>query len=161
MKDNANRAILIYLDGSKEQDERVMNYQKQLRAGLINTSNEKLLQEKLQNMQKVLEPINVINPFATLIELPKEIFKPRRALPLLLNFIEAITFYNQYQREQKADDSTGEIYIESQPEDIEQSFKLLKDVLFRKSDELSGASRDFYQWLKQWSQSYKGRCFFQ
>lgn len=154
-EDNANRAILIYLDSSKEQDERVMNYQKQHRAGLIDTHKEKLLQEKLQDMQRVLEPIKVINPYAPLIDLPKEIFKPRRTLPLLLSFIEAVTFYHQYQREQMADEQTGEIYIEAHPQDIEQSFRLLQDVLFRKSDELSGAAREFYQWLASYQEHYK------
>ncbi len=159
-EDNANRAILIYLDSSKEQDEKIMTYQKQHRAGLIETHKEKLLQEKLQNMQRVLEPVKVINPYAMLIDLPKEIFKPRRTLPLLLSFIEAVTFYHQYQREQKADEQTGELYIEVHPQDIEQSFKLLKDVLFRKSDELSGAAREFYQWLKGWNGQDKKKGFY-
>jgi DNA-binding HxlR family transcriptional regulator len=146
-EDNANRAILIYLDGSKEQDERIMNYQKQLRAGLTDWYKEKQTQEKLQNMQRMLQPVRVINPYAPLIDLPKEIFKPRRTLPILLSFIEAITFYCQYQREAKADETTGEIYIETHPTDIEWAFKLLKDVLFRKGDELSGVIREFYQWV--------------
>jgi DNA-binding HxlR family transcriptional regulator len=151
-EDNANRAILVYLDSSKAQDEQVMNYQKQHRAGLVDIHNEKMLQAKLQDMQRVLEPVKVINPYAPLIDLPKEIFKPRRTLPLLLSFIEAVSFYHQYQREQKADEHTGEIYIEVHPQDIEQSFLLLKDVLFRKSDELSGAAREFYQWLQSWNE---------
>jgi hypothetical protein len=150
-EDNANRSILIYLDGSKEQDEKIMRYQKQNRAGLIDRFAEKQMQQKLMQMQQVLEPIKVINPFAPLINLPKEIFKPRRTLPLLLSFIEAITFYYQYQREQKVEETTGEIYIQTQPEDIAWAFKLLHDVLFRKSDELSGVAREFYEWLKQWA----------
>ena len=150
-EDNSNRAILIYLDGSKEQDEKIMHYQKQNRAGLIDHYAEKQMQKKLMQMQQALEPIRVVNPFAPLIDLPKEIFKPRRTLPLLLSFIEAITFYYQYQREQKVEESTGEIYIETHPTDIEWAFKLLRDVLFRKSDELSGAAREFYEWLKQWA----------
>lgn len=149
-EDNANRAILIYLDGSKEQDERIMHYQKQLRAGLIDHYAEKKIQQKLQHMQMILEPIRVINPFAPLINLPKEIFKPRRTLPLLLSFIEAITFYHQHQREQHTEQTTGEIYIQTHPTDIEWAFKLLRDVLFRKSDELSGVVREFYEWLQQW-----------
>jgi DNA-binding MarR family transcriptional regulator len=150
-EDNANRSILIYLDDSKEQDERIMNYQKRYRAGLIDSYQEKEIQTKLQQMQKVLEPIKVINPFAPIIEVPQEVFKKRRTLPMLLNFIEAITFYNQYQREQTADQSTGEVQIETHPNDIEWGFKLLSDVLFRKSDELSGAVRDFYEWLQNWN----------
>jgi len=146
-EDNANRSILIYLNDSKEQDEKIMHYQKQKRAGLIDSYQENQIQEKLQHQQKVLEPVKVINPFAPLIDLPNDFPKKRRALPILLNFIEAITFYHQYQREQKADEQTGEVYIESSIEDIEQGYQYLKTVLFRRSDELSGAVRDFYEKL--------------
>ena len=147
-EDNANRAILIYLDGSKEQDERVMTYQKHLRANLIDTHTEKLLQEKLQNMQRILEPIKVVNPYAPIIYIPKEDFKPRRTLPLLLGFIEAITFYHQYQREQKADPQTGEIYIETTLKDIAAANQLMKEILLRKSDELTGACRNYLENIK-------------
>jgi DNA primase len=160
IEDNANRVLIIYLDSSSEQDERIMHYQKQVRAGLIDRYKEKNVQKKLQNMQRVLEPIRVINPYAPLINLPKEIFKPRRTLPILLSFIEAITFYCQYLREQKCDEPTGEIYIETHPDDIEWAFKLLKDVLFRKSDELSGAVREFYEWLKNWNRQNKKKEFY-
>jgi DNA-binding HxlR family transcriptional regulator len=147
-EDNANRSILIYLNDSKEQDEKVMRYQKQHRAGLVNTYQEYQTQLKLQHMQKVLQPIKVINPYAPQIDLPENFPKKRRALPILLNVIEAITFYHQYQRPQQVDKTTGELYIQSAPEDIENGFKYLKNVLFRRSDELSGAVRDFYETLK-------------
>jgi hypothetical protein len=158
-EDNANRAILIYLDNSKEQDDRVMNYQKHLRAGLIDHVTEKQVQLKLQHMQSMLNTIKVINPYAPLIDIPKEIFKPRRTLPLLLSFIEAITFYHQHQRDQKADEN-GEIYIETDPQDIAWAFRLLRDVLFRKSDELSEAARTFYEWVKQWDKEKKLKQFY-
>ena len=148
-EDNANRSIMIYLNDSKEQDEKVMNYQKQHRAGLVDIYREQQIQVKLQQMQKALEPIKVINPFAPLIDLPESFPKKRRALPILLNVIEAITFYHQYQREQTADKETGEVQIETHPNDIENGFKYLKNVLFRRSDELNGAVRDFYEKLKE------------
>jgi hypothetical protein len=69
-----------------------------------------------------------------------------------LGFIEAITFYHQYQREEKADKSTGEIYIETTIADIEEANKLMKEILLRKSDELSGACRNYFEKLKQWLQ---------
>lgn len=150
-EDNANRAILIYLDGSKEQDARVMHYQKQHRAALIDAEREGAIKTKLQHMERLLEPVRVINPYAPLIDLPQEVFKPRRALPMLLSFMEAITFYHQKQREYKAEPATAEVYIETTPEDIAWAFTLLKESLFRKSDELSGALRAFYEWLTQWT----------
>jgi len=137
-----------------------MHHQKQLRAGLADTHAAQQIRQKLQNMQRMLQPVKVINPYAPLIDLPKEVFKPRRTLPLLLSFMEAITFYHQYQREQKAEEATGEIYIETHPADIEAAFKLLQDVLFRKSDELSGAAREFYQWLQSWHQQKKLKQFY-
>jgi DNA primase len=159
-EDNANRAILIYIDSSKEQDKRIMDYQKRLRAGHIDYTREHATAHKLQNMQKVLQPVRVVNPYATLIELPQEMFKPRRTLPLLLSFIEAITFYHQHQRELKAEPSTAEVYIETTPQDIEWAFKLLKETLFRKSDELSGSLREFYEWLRSWAKEHHIEKFY-
>jgi hypothetical protein len=158
-EDNANRSVLIYLDDSREQDERIMHYQKQLRAGLIDAYKEQQIQTKLQQMQKVLEPIKVINPYAPIIDLPENFPKKRRALPIVLNFIEAITFYYQRQREQQADKNTGEIYIETHPSDVEWGFKLLKNVLLKRSDELSGAVRDFYETLKTLTEKNKLKKF--
>ena len=94
-EDNANRSLMIYLNDSQEQDEKVMNYQRQHRAGLVDIYQEQQIQTKLQQMQKALESIKVINPFAPLIDLPESFPKKRRALPILLNFIEAITFFKE------------------------------------------------------------------
>ncbi len=146
-EDNANRSILIYLDHSKEQDKKILAYQKEQKANLIDKQQERYIQSKLQDVQSVLEPVKIVNPYALLIDLPKEIFKPRRTMSLLLNFIEAITYYHQKQREEQVIKETGEVFIETTPEDIELSFELLKETLFRKSDELSGAIRNFYEWL--------------
>lgn len=152
-EDNANRSILLYLDDSAEQDKRIMTYQKQQRAGLTLHEQEQAAREQLQHMQRLLEPIKVINPYAPMIELPETVMKPRRTLPMLLSFIEAITFYHQHQREMKADPATGEAYIESTPDDIRWGFRLMKGILYRKSDELNGALRSFYEWLKGWAVS--------
>ena len=150
-EDNANRSLILYLDDSTEQDARIMDYQREARAGLIDKGSEQEVRKQLQNVQRVLRPINVVNPYAPLIALPQEVFKPRRTLGLLLGFVEAITFYHQLQREEKADESTGEIHVESSPEDVEEAFRLLGDTLFRKADELSGACRSFYDWLHGWA----------
>lgn len=152
-EDNANRSFLIYLDESTEQDNKIMQYQRELAAGLINTDEQEKIKQLLQNTQRVLQNIKIVNPYATQLQLPKEVFKPRRTNKHYLDFIEAITFYHQYQREQKADESTGEIYIETTIEDIEEANKLMKEILLRKADELSGACRNYFEALKQWLQT--------
>jgi len=147
-EDNANRCILLYIDDSSNQDLRIMQYQQKASAGTINAKAEQAIIEKMQNVQRLLQPIKIINPYAELIDLPQEVFKPRRTLLLLLSFIETITFYHQYQRPKKTDPQTQMQYIESTLEDIEAAFSLMKEVLFSKSDELSKASRKFLEQLK-------------
>lgn len=148
-EDNANRCFLIYLDETSEQDERVMSYQRQLSAGKINTTDEAECRQLLQNVQRTLQPITVVNPYAEQLQIPKEVFKQRRTNAHYLAFIEVITFYKQHQREQKVDEATGEIFIETTIEDIEEANGLLKQILLRKSDELNGATRNYFEQLKQ------------
>ena len=147
-EDNANRSFLLYLDESPEQDEKIMDYQRQLSAGKINTHHQREIRKLLQDSQRVLQLVTVINPYAELLKIPKEVFKPRRTNAHYIAFIEAITFYKQYQREQKVDKETGEVYIETTLEDIEEANRLMKPILLSKSDELSGASRSYFERLK-------------
>jgi DNA-binding MarR family transcriptional regulator len=138
---------LLYIDGSKDQDRRILDYQRGAAAGAIDRESEQLVRRQLQNVQRVLVPVTVVNPYAKYLELPDQVFKPRRTMTLLLAFIEAVTFYHQYQRPVKRD-SQGHPYIESTATDIEAAFTLLKDVLFQKSDELTQAARGFLERLK-------------
>jgi DNA primase catalytic core len=158
-EDNANRCILIYIDTTPEQDKRIMQYQQQYSAGLINQGEANAIKEKLKNIQRLLRPIKVRNPFAQHINLPEAVFKPRRTMLLLLSFIETITFYHQYQREVKQEPETNEIYIESTVQDVEYAFRLLKEILFSKSDELSGACRKFFEQVKAWLKKEKKQSF--
>lgn len=158
-EDNANRSFLIFLDESKEQDEKIMHYQRLLSAGKINFKEQKEAQELLKNVQRTLEPITVINPYAEQLKIPQEVFKPRRTNAHYLGFIEAITFYHQQQREQKIDEETGELFIETTIEDIELANTLIKDILLRKSDEISGACRSFFEKVKQHLKAHKQTTF--
>ena len=149
-EDNANRSFLIYLDESKAQDKKIMEYQRKLSARKINTEKEKEIKELLKNTQRILQPIAIVNPYAELLHIPEEVLKPRRTNNHYLQFIEAITFYHQYQREQKVDEATGEIFIESTLEDVENANQLLKEILLRKSDELTGACRNYLEAVKSY-----------
>jgi hypothetical protein len=149
-EDNANRSFLIYIDESKEQDSKIMAFQRKLSAGKIDLAEQWKLIEQFQNMQRVLVPVQIRNPYAESLHIPDEVFKPRRSNAHYLAFIEALTFYHQYQREKQYDKETGEEYIETTLEDIEEANKLMKEVLLRKSDDLSGACRNYFERLKDW-----------
>ena len=143
------------MDESKAQDELIMEYQRRVSAGKIDTHKQREIQEFLQNVQRFLKPIRIINPFAEHLKLPQSVFKPRRTNSHYLQFIEAVTYYYQLQREKKYDTETGEEYIEVTIQDIEIANQLLKETLLRKSDELNGATRNYLELLKTYLKERK------
>lgn len=168
-EDNANRCFLIYVDESKEQDKKIMEYQCNLSAGLIDVYKEQETKHLLQNAQRLLKNITVKNPFAPYLQLPDVVFKPRRTNAHYLQFIEAITFYKQYQRRwinsetgeviydpstaktpPNADLDLTQLFIETTIEDIEEANDLLKNILIRKSDELTGGLRSYLESVKHY-----------
>jgi len=149
-EDNANRSFLLYIDESEEQDQKIMDYQRLISAGKVNEEEEYKAKELLKNVQRLLKPIKVVNPFAEYLQLPKSVFKPRRTNSHYLKFIEAITFYKQYQREKQYDKDTGEEFIKTTIEDIQEANELIIEVLLRKSDTINGATRNYLESLKKY-----------
>jgi predicted transcriptional regulator len=147
-EDNSNRSFLLYIDESEDQDKKIMHYQRAVSAGQINEAEEIKSAEILRNAQRVLKPIKVVNPYAMYLSLPSAVFKPRRTNSHYLQFIEAITFYCQWQRQKKYDEQTGEEYIETTIEDIKEANELITEVLLRKSDTITGATRNYLETLK-------------
>lgn len=149
-EDNSNRSFLLYIDESEAQDEKIMQYQRQLSAGKVNHEEEVKTKQLLQNCQRLLKTISIRNPFAEYLSLPQSVFKPRRTNAHYLQFIESITFYKQYQKFHHIDKETGEEYIETTIEDIKEANELIKEVLLRKSDSLTGACRNHLENLKEY-----------
>lgn len=151
--------LCIHLNHTHNQDIEIMEYQKKCKAGMIKDEDIKQTQHQLQCLMSVLENVKIINPYAPFINLPNEIAYPRKSLLLLLNFIEIITYFYQFQREKIVDKKTGEIQIKTAIEDIELAFKLLKNSLFRRADELSTTARGFYNWLSAYLTEAKTNQF--
>jgi DNA primase catalytic core len=146
-EDNANRSFLLHIDESNNHMQEVMGYQRKLQAGLINEQEQKQHRQLLKNCQRLLRKVRVINPYAPKLDIPDCVFKKLRTNMHYLKLIEIISFYHQYQREWKTD-KEGKPYIETTLEDIELANWLVKDTLIRKSDELSGDLRGFFENLK-------------
>ncbi|ELR68690.1 hypothetical protein C900_05930 [Fulvivirga imtechensis AK7] len=146
-EDNANRSYLLHINEGANHMEEVMDYQRKLQAGLVDENSQNIAKQLLKNTQRLLKPIKVINPYATQLKIPDSVFKKLRTNMHYLRLIEIITFYHQYQREAKTD-SKGKTYIESNLEDISWANRLVKESLLRKSDELNGQLRSFFEILK-------------
>lgn len=147
-EDNANRVILIHPDNSDTQQEAITQYMKHKASGKVNTDEQEKYRYLLRNIQRVLVPVRVLNPFASSLTLPCTVTALLRTMNIYLSLIEAITFLNQFRREVKTD-KEGLKYIESTEEDIEWANKLIKETLLAKSDDLSPSVRTFLESLKK------------
>jgi energy-coupling factor transporter ATP-binding protein EcfA2 len=152
-EDNISRSFLIAVDESKEQTQRVIQYQNELSAGLIDKTGQKRVSEFLQNCIRLLKPYEVINPYANKIKLPPEAHKIRRLNELYQSFVKQITLINQYQRKQ---DKQGRLITEK--EDLQTACDILFESILLKVDELDGSLRQFFEKLKTYIEK-KGRDY--
>lgn len=147
-EDNANRSFLLHVNESKTHQHQILDYQNQLAAGLIHTESIEQICLQIHNIQRILnKQIQVINPFQPQLKLPEYVFKKLRTNTHYITLIKAITFLHQYRREHKKD-AQGRTYIETTLEDVALANELSKQSLLRKSDELGGQLRDFFEVLK-------------
>ncbi len=142
-EDNMSRLFIIAVDESSEQTARIMNYQKQKAAGLIDAEKEREASTLLQNLVRMLKPCKVINPFAYQIHLPEKAHKIRRLNELYLAFVKQVTIINQYRRKK---DAQGRIITDT--EDLKIANEIMFDSIFLKVDELDGSLRQFFEALK-------------
>jgi ABC-type dipeptide/oligopeptide/nickel transport system ATPase subunit len=158
-EDNANRSFLIQVNETNEHQERVLDYQRKDIAGLLDKRKEQQTQIILKTAQLHLEPLEVVIPFGEELRIPDYVFKKLRTNAHYLTLIKAITFWHQKQREikQKAD---GTRFIEATLEDVSRANKLSKEVLLRKSDELNGGLRGFFEDIKVWLKANNRESFY-
>jgi DNA primase len=147
-EDNMSRVFLIAVDESAQQTTKIIDYQNKKAAGLNDHHKEHEHQLFIQHFVRLLQPYEVINPFANQLQLPPEAHKIRRLNELLQSFIKMVTIINQYQR--KRDDRKRLI---TQIEDIESAIHIMLESIILKVDELDGSLRQFYEQLKKYLQA--------
>ncbi len=141
-------SIVLHEETGSLQDEKILLYQRKQSAGIVNSYEEQKILEQLQNMQRALKPISVINPFAMELELPKEVQNKQITNIHYLRFIEVITFLHQHQRTLNVNEDTGEEYIQTSIEDINLANELLKGILVANCDSLNTPTRNYFEKLK-------------
>jgi DNA primase len=142
-EDNMSRVFLIAVDESPEQTAKIIAYQNGVAAGAINKEDERKTKAFLQNFVRILQPGEVVNPYASRIQLPPEAHKIRRLNDLFQSFVKMVTILNQYQRSR---DERKRLVTAI--EDVETAVAVLFDSIVLKVDELDGSLRQFYERLK-------------
>ena len=142
-EDNISRCFVVAVDESQSQSLRIIKYQNEKAAGLIDRSEESKTKVFIQNCIRLLQPLEVINPFANKVQLPKNAHKIRRLNELYQSFVRQLTLLNQYQRKR---DPKGRLITEKA--DLKMACDILFESIVLKVDELDGSLRQFYETLK-------------
>lgn len=143
-EDNMNRSFILAVDESKEQTLKIIEYQNNRSAGLIEKEKEEQIKAFLKNCTRLLKSYQVINPYANKVHLPLEARSLRRLNDHYQSIIRQITLLNQYQRKK---DDKGRLITEK--EDLQTACDIMFDSIILKIDELDGPLRSFYENLKK------------
>ncbi len=143
-EDNMSRSFLIAVDESKEQTQRIIEYQNRRNAGEIYPNESQRTIHFIQQLVRNLKHYEVINPYATKLNLPEKVHKIRRLNEMYQAVIKQVTFLNQYQRKLTKDNQ-----LITEIEDIEQATEILFESIVLKVDELDGSLRQFFERLKK------------
>jgi len=141
-----NRCLTLTVDESAEQTGRIHRMQRERRtlAGLVAKEERKGLLRKLRNAQRLLQPMEVLNPYAPSLTFPTGRTRNRRDHEKYLTLIDSITLLHQYQRKASPLPNAPEgakRYIEVTLDDIELANQLAPEVLGRSLDELPPQTR--------------------
>jgi DNA primase len=143
-EDNMSRSFLIAVDESKEQTTRIIENQNKRNAGEIDPKESQKAVAFIQAMVRNLKHYEVINPYATKLQLPEKVHKIRRLNEMYQAVIKQVTFLNQYQRQLTKDNQ-----LITEIEDIEQATEILFESIILKVDELDGSLRQFFEKIKK------------
>jgi len=142
-----NRCLVLTVDEGREQTGAIHAQQR-----LADTPGEFAAQQRQQqlrqlhqNAQRLLRPLQVVNPYAPQLTFPTSKTRLRRDHVKYLTLIKTVAFLHQHQRQVLTKEVAGEVieYIQVTPHDIEVANALCAEVLGRTLDELSPQTRRF------------------
>lgn len=140
-----NRCLVLAVDEGREQTRAIHERQRARRTleGLLAKREREALTLLHQNAQRLLKPLDVLNPFAKLLTFPDQTTRLRRDHEKYLTLIDTIAFVHQHQRPiRTAERGAQRIeYIEATLADIELANAIAHDVLGRSLDELPPQTR--------------------
>ena len=144
-----NRCLILTVDESREQTERIHALQRTARTleGLRLKKKRKRVLTLLQNAQRLLTPIEIVNPHANRLTFTADRTRTRRDHEKYLTLIESVTLLHQHQRPLEEDPVAG-VHIKTTLEDIATANRLAPELLGRSLDELAPQTRRLLEDIK-------------
>lgn len=148
-----NRCLVLTVDESKEQTERIHELQREARTieGLLTQEKRKDIMRVMQDAQRLIEPMRIANPFARHLTFTSGSTRTRRDHEKYLTLIDSIALLHQHQREVITHQVNGR-EVKMLPvtlEDIEAANKIAPEVLGRSLDELPPQTRRLLEHVKE------------
>jgi DNA primase len=147
-----NRCLVLTVDESRDQTERIHELQREARTieGILASEQRKEIQRVMQNAQRLIVPMRIANPFARHLTFTSGRTRTRRDHEKYLTLIDTIALLHQHQRQAIKHTISGR-EIEMLPvtlEDIEAANRIAPEVLGRSLDELPPQTRRLLESIK-------------
>jgi len=140
-----NRCLVLAVDESRGQTQAIHQLQRQKRSleGLVRKARRRELLTLHQNAQRLLRPLEVLNPYAERLTFPDQATRTRRDHEKYLTLIDVIALLHQHQREVRTTTRNGQVieYVEATLADIALANDMAHEVLGRSLDELPPQTR--------------------
>ncbi|ONF77776.1 DNA primase, partial [Leptospira santarosai serovar Bananal] len=142
-----NRCLILTVNEGREQTRTILEIQRELETleGIVKKRDKEKTLGLHKNVQRILRPFVVVNPYAKELKFPDTKLRMRRDQKKYLTLIKSIALLQQYQREKKMGrDENGESfeYIEVTKEDMELGSILASKILGRTLEELTPQTKE-------------------
>jgi DNA primase catalytic core len=148
-----NRFIILTIDESMEQTRLILEKQRKNQSieGIMLKQQKEKIKTKHHNSQRILKPVEVVNPYSEQLTFIDNVLRARREQPKYLALIKTIALLRQYQKEIKIGFSENESfeYIEVELKDIETANKIANEILGHSLSEMSPPSRRLLEEIKK------------
>jgi len=147
-----NRCLVLTVDESREQTRAIHGVQREKRTvdGLFAGLDREAIRKLHQNAQRLLKPLQVVNPYVRELAFADEKTRMRRDFEKYLTLIDAVALLRQYQKPLKHESRDGRAveYIEVESRDLQIAQELALEVLGHTLDELPAQTRKFLTLLE-------------
>jgi DNA primase len=151
-EETRSRFVQLTMDESREQTRAILARQRRRYTldGVMERARSERLHRLHHNVQRLLRPVEVVNPFVDDLTYPEDRLLHRREQLKYLRLIAAIAFLHQHQREikRRVEDGVEVEYVEVEVSDIALANELAREVLARSLDELAPPVRGMYEAIR-------------
>jgi DNA primase len=151
-EETRSRFVQLTLDESVEQTRAILRRQRRRYTldGVLERARSERLYRLHHNVQRLLRPIEVVNPFVEQLTYPEDRLLHRREQLKYLRLIASIAFLHQHQRpiKRRAEGDVEVEYVEVEVSDIALANELAREVLSRSLDELAPPVRGMYEAIR-------------